>query len=244
MLVTVFRRRILRVAVHGSHSGTPPDIRGAGGCSQLAGIQTDGHALEARAAVEGLGGQAIMDGLHDHFPQSCGGISVVAGQVDLLRLVVAAPDGGGVIARVAAEPAVPVAGCGTGLARDVLSREDGRTAGAVVGRVIQAVVHILHGLLPQNLAVVLGIVQNDLAIGVVDLCIGSGLPVDAVVGEGGIGRAHLPHGRTHCQRAQSQRGYAHVGQTLAVGQGVAAGQGILAEVVFCEAVAIVRADSR
>ena len=241
MLIAVLRRHILRIAVD---SGRPvaPDIVGAGRRGQLAGVQADGDGLELRAAVKGLGGLPLVDRLHDHFPQPGGRVAVVAGQIDLLRLVVAAPYGGGVVARKAAEPPVPVAGGCAGLSGDGLSREDGRSAGAGVGRVVQAVVHIFHSLLAEDLPGILGVVQDQLALAVVDLGVKPGLPVDTVVGKGPIGRGHFPYGGAHGQRSQGQGGHRHIGKALAVGQGIAVRQGVLAEVVLGEAVAVAGAD--
>ena len=149
-----------------------------------------------------------MDGLHDHFPQTGGGVGGAAGQADLLGLVVAAPDRRSVVAGIAAEPAVAVAGGGTGLAGDILSAKDRRAAGANVGSVIQAVVHIVGGFLTEHPFALLGIVQHQLTLTVVDLGEQPRFPEHAVVGEGAVGLGHLPHRGAHGQRAQSQGGLA------------------------------------
>ena len=143
---------------------------------------------------------------------------------------------------IAAEPPVAVGGRGAGLARDVLSRENGRAAGAVIRRVEQAVVHIIHSLLAEDLPGLLLIVHHNFAVAVVDLGEQSRLPVNAVVGEGRVGGGHLPHGGANRQRAQRQRRQTHVGQALPGRQGVIVGQGALTKVVFGKAVAVIRAD--
>ena len=130
VLVAVFRRSIFGIAVYRSHPGNAPGIGRAGRRGQLAGIQADRYTLEGRPAVEGHGRLPLMQRLHDHLPQTGGGVTVVASQIDLLRLVIATPHSCGVVASVTAEPAVPVAGSCAGLTGNVLALENGCAAGA------------------------------------------------------------------------------------------------------------------
>ena len=57
------------------------------------------------------------------------------------------------------------AGRGTGLAGNGSALEDSRTAGAEIGCVVQAVVHIINCLFAHHLPGCLGIVQDQLALG-------------------------------------------------------------------------------
>ena len=180
-----------------------------------------------------------MDRLHDLAPQNRRRVG--SRNVDLLGLVIADPDRRRVVAGVAAEPTVPVGGGGAGLAGDGLPIEDCRAAGSVVGGIVQAVVHIIHSFLTEDLPAVLGIVHHQLAVAVIHLGIQPGFPVNAVVGEGGVGRGHLLHRGTHGQGAQGQRGQAHIGFNLRF-RGEPLHQVALTEVILGEAVAILLSD--
>ena len=183
-----------------------------------------------------------MDGLHHHLPKAGSGVCVVIGQINLLRLVVAAPDSSSVILGKAAEPAVTVRGGGAGLAGNILSGEYSGSTSTVVGCVIQAVVHIVDGLLAENLPAFLLVVQHDLTVTVIDLGIGPGSAVYAIVCKGGIGRRHFPHCRAHRQSAQGQGRNGNVGHIHAAGGHVTVHQIILAEIILGKAEAVVRAD--
>ena len=242
VLVAGSLRLVAVVDVHINHTLQSAHIGAARRGGLLAGIQTHANTVESVAVIQSLSGQAVVDGLHDRLPQPCRRVGAAAGEVDLFGDVVAAPYGCGVVGGIAAEPPVAVGRRGTGLARDVLSRKDGRAAGAVVRRVEQAVVHIIHSLLAEDLPGLLLIVHHDPAIAVVDLGEQSRLPVNAIVGEGRVGGRHFPHGGTNRQCAQRQRRQTHVGQALPVWQGVIICQGGLSKVILGEAVAVIRTD--
>ena len=242
VLVAGSLRLVAVVNVHVNHTLQPPHVGAAGRGGLLAGIQAHANAVEGIAIVQAFSRQAVVDGLHDRLPQPRRRIGAASGEINLLRDIIAAPYGCGVVGGIAAEPPVAVGGRGASLARDILSRENGRAAGAVVRRVKQAVVHIIHSLLAEDFPGLLLIVHHNFAVAVVDLGEQSRLPVNAVVGEGRVGGGHLSHGGANRQRAQRQRRQTHVGQALPVGQGVIVGQGALAKVILGKAVSVIRAD--
>ena len=234
-------RNILRITVHIDHASAP-GITLAGSRRLHTGIQTDCHVAEHIAIIQSHRGKTVVDGLHDHFPQARCRVCIVAGEVDLLRLVVAAPDRCGIILGIAAEPAVTVTGGGAGLAGNVLSRENRRRTGTGVGRVVQAVVHIVDSLFAENLPALLLVVKNDLAVAVINFGVGSCRPVDTVVGKGGIGSGHLADRGANRQCTQSQRSKRDIGHIHAAGRDVPVNQIVLSEIVLCETEAVIRAD--
>ena len=242
MLVTGCGGRVYSGAGRGVRPGNAPGIGPAGIRSQLSGIQTHRHGAEAAAVVQGLTGKSRVNGLHDLFPQPGGGVAGDTGENDLLRLVVAAPNRGGIVVRIAAEPAVLIAGGGAGLSGNVLPLDLGRRAGTALHRLIQAVVDIIDGPVTEDLLGFLGVIQDNVTLVVVYLGIGPGLPVHAVVGKGGVGRCHLPHGSTHGQRAQSKGRLGNIGHDLAVGSLIAVRQIAEAEFILGKIIAVLGAD--
>ena len=144
MLVTGLRGHVLGIDVGVNHPVKLPHVRLTGVRGKLSGIQADGNGGEGVAIVERFLGKPLVDRLHDFAPQHRRGVGA---DVDLLGLVVAHPDRGGIMGGIAAEPPITVGGGGAGLAGNGLTAEQSRAAGAVVGGVVQAVVHIIDGLL-------------------------------------------------------------------------------------------------
>ena len=215
---------VLRIAGSIGNTVKTTGIALAGsGCDQT-GIQAHAYGLENIAVKQSLAGKPLMDGLHDHPPQSGGGIRRVAGQIDLLWTVEAAPYSGGIMPRVTAEPAVLVGGGGAGLTGDVLSAENRCAAGAVVGSMIQAVVDIVNGLVAEHLLAVLGIIQNDPSVAVVDLGEESGLTIHTVIGKGCVSSCHFLHRCAHSKGAQRQGGLTDIGLDGSIGSNISVGQ--------------------
>ena len=238
VLVAGLFRHILGVDIDIGHPVDAANITAAGLGCQLSGVQADRHSLEGVAVVQRFLGKSRVDGLHNLAPQHRRRVGT---DIDLLGLVIAHPDRRGIVAGVAAEPAVPVGGGGARLAGDGLAAKDGSAAGAVVGGIVQAVIHIIDGLFTENLPAVLGIVHHQLSVAVIDLRIESGLPEHAVIGKGSVGRGHLLNGGAQGQGAQGQRGQAHVRLHL-IFRRILLHQALLAEVVLGKAVAILLAD--
>ena len=149
---------------------------------------------------------------HDGLPHNDRGIQIDH-QLDLFRLVVAAPDRGGVSGREAREPAVPVAGGGAGLSCHADAAEAGIGAGAVGAGIFQHIEHIPGGVGVHGLMGLLGVVDDDVALGVLHLGVGPGLAVDAAVGEGRVGCRHLPDGHAVGKLAHAQGGKIDIGIT-------------------------------
>ena len=142
-----------------------------------------------------------MDAAHDLLPHGDGGF---AGIDDLLVVPVAGPHRRAVIGRVAHEILVVVGAGGTGLAGDGHAAEAGGGGGAGGDDALEELVHevgggLLHGHVGLGL-----IVQQHLALVVRHLHIETGGVVDAVVGEGGVGRGHLLGGDAVGEAAHAQ----------------------------------------
>ena len=243
VLVTVFGGHILGIAVDGNHPVDAPDIGAARSGCQLAGVQADVYILEGIAVIQGGIGKSVVDGLHDHLPQPACRVLIVIGQVNLLWLIVAAPDCCRVIFGVACKPAVTVAGGCAGFAGNVLAGKNRHRAGAVVGRIIQAIVHIIDCLLAENLLRFLLIVQHNLSVTVIDFGVGARRADNAVVGKGCVGSSHFPDGRANSQCAQCQGSDGNIRHWRAVGGHIAVHQIILLEIVFSKAKAGIRTDT-
>ena len=144
-----------------------------------------------------------MYGGHHAAPDLRGGVAV---EVHLLGHVVAGPDGGRVIGRGAAEPAVPVVRRGAGLAGHGHGPEVGLRAGAAAGRAVEHVEHVI-GRVGLHRHVRFDVVlQNHAAGGVRHLGIDVALGEDAAVDEGAEGLRHLAHGGAVGQLAQGEGG--------------------------------------
>ena len=158
--------------------------------------------------------QSLMQGFHDLVPHSDGRVGPGIGQDDLLRLVVAAPDNGGIVGRVAGKPAGLVVVGGTCLAGDGHVAHIGRRAGAVGDNVSEHIIHIEAGLFADGGVALLGVVEDYIAVGVDNLGVGPGLTENAVVGEGGIGLGHFPHRQAVGQLTQAKGRVGDVGIVL------------------------------
>ena len=109
-----------------------------------------------------------------------------------------------------------VVGGGAGLARYGDALDLGGFAGAVLAGVLQHIYHIpgrvgIHG----HVGLLL-VVEDHVALAVHHLGVGPGLPVDAAVGEGGVGRGHFPDGEAVGQLAHAEGRQRHVGEADAV----------------------------
>ena len=217
------------------HTAYAPGIVAAGSRSDQTGIQTDRYTAHSAAVEQPLVGKPLMNRLHDLAPQLGRRVNT---QIDLLRLVIAAPDSCRIMLGIAAEPAVLIIGGRTGLAGNGLSSEDGCTAGTAVGCVVQTVVHIIDGLIAENLLRSLGIINHQLTVTVVNLGIKSCFPINAVVCKGCIGCGHILNRGTQCQGTQCQRRPPQVIFHLAVRCQIVFRQTALTQIVLGKAVGI------
>ncbi len=157
-----------------------------------------------------------MNPLHHAFPNSQ---SRVAGNPsDYLGPVVAKPDAGGVIRRHPHKPAVKIVVGGAGFARRLNAGYFGPGAGALGARhhVGQKIQHIIGRFLRHGLHRIRRIVQQYVALGVIDLGIDPRLVVIPIISKSRIGRGDVHHRNAVRQAAQSQRAQSHVGNLTGI----------------------------
>ena len=87
---------------------------------------------------------------------------------------------------------------GTGLARHSSGFQGSLGTGAAGDNITQAVIHIVHCLVAENLFRILGIIQHHIAVAVIHFGIQPCFPVNALVGNGGKACCHCPEkGKNH-----------------------------------------------
>ena len=155
-----------------------------------------------------------MQRVHDLTPHGNSGIYIAAGKTNLLRLVIAAPDNGGVIRGIACKPAGLVIAGGAGFARNGNIALVGSAAGTVGDSPLQHIVDIEIRFCADGSVAFLRIVKNHISLRIDDLCIGSCLAENAAVGEGGIGLRHFANGQTVSQLTQRKGSVGNIGIML------------------------------
>ncbi len=143
--------------------------------------------------------------LHYFPPERDGRILGRIGQDNLLRIVIADPDGRSIIWCVATEPAVIVRGGRTGFTGDVNAVELRAGTGAILHDADKHIGQIPRRQFLDSRVCLLRVVENDIAALVEHLRIGARFPVGAVVGESCIGRSHCLDRNTVGQPSERHR---------------------------------------
>ena len=220
--VTGTHRRgpVLGKHICGGHP-VAPGIALAGGGGLSAAVQTVGHLGQTAGLGKPCVLQAVMDRGH-HLLEHLG--RRVTGGRHPGRGLKAHPHRGGVVGGVAHKPAVVLGVGGTGLAGHRHAADPGLIAASAADHVGEHIVHIVGGGVLDGLLLLPGVVQEHIAVGVLHPGEGAGLPVHAVVGEGGKGGGHIPGADAQGQAAQGQGGDGDVADRLAA-DGLLADQG-------------------
>ena len=148
-----------------------------------------------------------MQGLHN--PSEKNRSRVITGSgTNNLRGIKSGPYSSSVITGKAAIPSVLKSGGRTGLTGNFHTTEVCFRTGTAGSCIDQTIVHIINGLLAEDLFLLLNIVDDQIALRIVNLCEGTFLTPDAIVGEGGIRTGHItdmhtPGLCTHCQRRKA-----------------------------------------
>ena len=222
MTVTVALGHIFHRHIGSGHAAAP-DIVGAQVRGQTAAVQTIAHFVHFRAQGEFGVLIALQRAGHHPGPQLQRGVGRELLQA--LGLVKAEPHYAHVIGRDAREPAVVVGAGGTGLAAHVHAADGGLAAGAVGDDACEQLDHVIPGLGGHGHGGHRLVVDEKLAVRVIDLGVQNGRGVLAVVDKGAVGGGHLQHGdalgeRTHGKGADI---LVAVGLDAAVAEGLAHG---------------------
>ena len=202
MKVTGLFRHVLLVERGGGHAAAA-GVLGAPFARQQAAVHAVLHRDQIVGMIEGLGFLALQRAAHHLAPEIEGR---VGGELlQALRGVVAEPHRADIIRRDAAEPAVVVGARRAGLAADVKAADRGALAGAVLDDAGQQLQHVLarallHGGRRHRL-----VVQQQVAVGIINSRIEDRRRVLAVVDKGAVGGRHLHHRDALGQRTERQR---------------------------------------
>ncbi len=193
-----------------------PGVRLAVFADSQAAVGADIDRLHLGFSVKTGVFQPLVNPLHHALPDGQGRVGFHS--FHHLGFVVAKPNASGVIRRHADKPAVKIVVGGSGFARRLNTGYFGSSAGALGARhhVGQEIQHIVGRLLGHGLHCIRRVVQQHVALGVVDLGIDPGLVVISVISKGRVGRRDIHHRNAVGQAAQGQRAQSHVGNLAGI----------------------------